>query len=217
MQVSFMVSAERARQLISVTGVVEALWVFPIGLLVREKGYFKPIILAAVPLYCLGEVLMMVAPAFDHSVSRLLFSQILLAIARSSFEAVKEVALLSASEPIDTAVVLAILSVCDKVGGMIGSTFSDIVWAEALPDAPRKYLSAEAISSAERLHPELQRQLSFPPGSAERIAIQHTYDETQRTMLIIGSVAMVFALGCALVMRNDNILRVKLPGSSVVP
>lgn len=211
MQVSFMVSAEQARQFISITGVVEALWVFPIGLLVRAKGYFKPIILVAVPFYCLGEVLMMAAPTLDHSVPKLVFSQILLAISRSSFEAVKEVAILSSSEPIDTAVVLAILSVCDKVGGMIGSTFSDIVWAEALPDAPRKYLSGEAILSAERVHPELQRQLSFPPGSAERIAIQHTYDEAQRITLIIGSVAMVFALGSALAMRNDNILRVRLP------
>lgn len=204
-------SAEAARDVISASGVVEALWVFPIGLLVRQKGYFKPVVLVAVPLYCLGEVLLMAAPRFAHSVPRLVFSLVLLAMARASFEAVKEVALLSASEPGDTAVVLAILSVCDKVGGMIGSTFSDIVWAEALPEAPRKYLSAEAVLSAERVHPELQRHLSYPWGSAERVAIQHTYDEAQRLTLIIGSAAMAFAMGCAVAMRNDNVLKVKLP------
>lgn len=195
------------------TTVVETLWVLPIGLLVRHKGYFKPIVVVAVPLYGLGEVLMMQAPKFDHSVSRLMFSQVLMAVARSSFEALKEVALLSGSEPVQVAVVLAILSVCEKVGGMIGSTFSDILWAEALPDAPRKYLSAESILSSERVHPELQKHTSFPKGSAERLAIQHTYDEAQKVTLIIGSVAMVFALLIALAMRNDNILKVRSPNA----
>lgn len=211
MQVSFFVPADSARYFISMSTVVEVLWAVPIGLLVRQKGYFKPIIVVAVPLYCLGEVLMMQAPKFDHSVPRLIFSQVLIAMARSSFESLKEVALLSASEPIDTAVVLAILSVCDKVGGMIGSTFSDILWAQALPNAPRVYLSAESILSAERVHPDLQRHISFPKGSAERLAIQHTYDEAQRLTLIIGSSAMAFAFVAALAMRNDNVLAIKLP------
>lgn len=54
---------------------------------------------------------------------------------------------------------------------------------------------------------------SFPPGSAEGIAIQHTCDEAQRITLSISisSVATVFALGCAQAMRNDNILKVRLP------
>lgn len=178
----------------------------PIGSLVRRTGYYKIILIGSAPMYSLGAVLMTRAPNYDHSESRLLFALVIATLSRSSFEAVKEVALLSSADDRDAAIPFAMMSVWDKVGGMIGTTLADVLWSAVLPNGPRQYLSAEALSNPTREHPLLAQHLALAVGSPERLAVQKAYNGVQRTTLIIASAIMVLALGVALSMNNVNVL-----------
>lgn len=177
-----------------------------VGVLVWWKGNLKLIIVAGSFLYLFGELLLIAAPRNGHSTPLLITAEAFLAISRSSFDGVKEVALLHSAHLGHTAILLAMLSVCDKVGGMIGATIADGVWAAALPDAPKNYLSGEAILSAERVHPFLKDHLALAPGSEARLAIQDVYDTTQMYTLVAGIVAMVLAVLCALAVDDGNVL-----------
>lgn len=177
-----------------------------VGLLVWWKGRFKYIVVWGGLLYLVGELLLITAQRTGHPFPLLIFAETLLAISRSTFDGVKEVALLQGAHLGQTPILLAMLSVCGKVGGMIGATIADRVWAVALPNAPKSYLSGEAILSAERAHPFLKDHLALPLGSAARLNIMEIYDNMQLYTLVAGSVAMVCAVFCALTMENVNVL-----------
>lgn len=190
---------------------------FVVGFFVQRTGRFAPIIWAAVPVYCLAGVFMNLAQELNHSLALLVFSQVLMALSRASFEAVKETALLSTAKQSDSAMLLAILSVSDKVGGMLGSTVADILWAMALPNAPRLYLTAETIFSPEVTHPLLEQHLSYPLGSPRRLDVERVYKDTQRTSLIIGCVLMALAMGLALLIANESLVREPLDPEQLQP
>lgn len=129
-----------------------------------------------------------------------------MAVARSAIRAVKEVALLSGTPwRQDTTILLAILSLSEKIGGMMGATLSDILWANALPNPPTRYLNGQTILSAERVHPRLAEHLAYPRDSEHRRAMLRTYDTTQRTALIVAGVAMIFSLVCVLGMEDVDV------------
>lgn len=208
LQVVFLLSSSAARHVISMSTAVETVCMLPMGYFVRRKGVFRPVLLVAVPLYCLGQITFILGARFGRVFGVVVFSQVLTAVSRSTFEAVKEVALLSgAMRQQDAAILLALLSVCEKVGGMVGATLSDILWAKALPNPPSRYLNSQTILSAERIHPLLKEHLAYPVNSSERKTILRTYEATQRSSLIIGSCAMLFALVCVLKMANVNVLK----------
>lgn len=106
----------------------------------------------------------------------------------------------------DSAVILAFLSLAEKLGGMVGATVSDKMWTSVLPNGPKRYLSAEAVLSAERTHPLLKQHLSYAIGSRERSAIQQAYNDVQRNSLIASCVIMAIGMACALVLRDINVL-----------
>lgn len=206
LQAAYVLPLSTSRQMVAISTVVEAAWALPIGLLVRQTGYFKPIILVALPLYCLGGVLMIATPKLNHSFGRLVFSQVLLAVAHSSFDSVKEVALLSGGPVGSPSIALALLSLAEKLGGTCGATLSDKLWNGVLDNAPKRYLTTDGILGSERVHATLAEHLCHPPGSAERIAIQKSYDDIQRLTLIISMAFLSLPFLMTLAMRNENVL-----------
>lgn len=154
---------------------------------------------------------MILAPLVGHSLGLLVLSQLLMTVSRSSFEALKEVFVPYFAAADEIPIVLAFLSLGEKLGGTIGATLSDKLWATVLPDGPKKYLSAEAVLGAERTHPLLQQHLSYAIGTMERSAIQRSYDIVQRNALIVCCSIMVVGAGCAMALRNINVLDSRPP------
>lgn len=154
---------------------------------------------------------MILAPLVDHSLGLLVLSQLLMTVSRSSFEALKEVLVLYFAAADESPIILAFLSLGEKLGGTIGATLSDKLWATVLPDGPKKYLSAEAVLGAERTHPLLQQHLSYAIGTMERSAIQRSYDVVQRNALIVCCSIMVVGADCAMALRDINVLDSRPP------
>lgn len=182
---------------------VETVCMLPMGFYVRRPGRFQRTLVSAVGWYFFGEVMLILAVRY-HIFGLLVSGLVLTSMCRSTFEAVKEVALLSGARwRQDAAMLLALLSLSEKIGGMIGATFSDTLWAKALPNAPTRYLNAQTILTAERVYPLLAKHLAYAPGSPERNAIVQTYETTQLHAVAIGIAMMSFASAC--VYKMDNI------------
>lgn len=193
----------------------------PIGYYVRRKRVFKPMLLKAVPLYCFGLAVGISAITVGHSFGLFLCSQALIAAARSTFEAVKELALLEDmwrrerpnAQRMPT--LFAYITLSEKIGGMAGATLSDILWSKALPNPPNRYLNSQTILNAERVHPALSKHLAYSEGSIERRAILYTYDTTQVISLLVGIVVMVAASLCLQRIRESDEISIQRKRQSI--
>jgi hypothetical protein len=58
LQVVYDLSISEAGYISSIYDVVASVWLFPVGYLIRRTGYFKWVVSVGVPLYTLGEGLM---------------------------------------------------------------------------------------------------------------------------------------------------------------
>lgn len=182
-----------------------------IGIYVRQTGRVTLIVWFAVPMYLVGAIGMILAQAVGHPIALFIVSHLTMAVSRSSFETVKEAIMLYFAVADDSAVILAFLSLCEKMGGMVGAVLSDKFWADALPNGVKQYMSAESLLSSERIHPLLQQHLSHAIGSPERTLIQHAYDTTHRATLIVTITTMVVGLICARFVRNINVHNLSKP------
>lgn len=206
LQVTFRLSGPVARRLLSMSLAVETVCMLPMGLYVWRTGRFHRVLEGAAFLYLLAEVLLILAVRYQVF-GLLVSSLVLTSMTRATFEAVKEVALLSGARwKQDTAMLLALLSLSDRVGGMIGATVSDILWAKALPNAPTRYLNAQTIWSAERVNSLLATHLAYPPGSPEGNATVQTYGATQLQSVAVGIGVMALACGCVSRMYDISLI-----------
>lgn len=207
LQVSYSLSESRSRALVSISTVVETAWMLVVGWRVHKTGNLAAFLLLCPLLLLGGLVMVFLAGELHYKLGVMIAGQVVAAIGQASFEAIKEVVLLASARPDDMVMLLAMLSLSEKIGGMIGATLSDIAWAKALPDAPKKYMSAESILSAERVHPQLEVHLSYPEGSPERLDIQQVYIKTQRILLCVAMGGIVVGFFSNSSIRNGFLFR----------
>ena len=162
-----------------------------------------------VPLYTLGEGLMIYFRKPGHSVGWIVFTQILIAIGGSSFTIVQQVAVLAAGTHKDAAGMLALLGLFGYFGGAVGNSISGAIWTNTLPDALQKYLPADALADWESIYDSLDVQLSYPVGDPVREAISLAYAEAQSRMLIAGTAVMGLACLCVLMIKNIKVSEIE--------
>lgn len=209
LQVVFDLSISTSGYITSIYDVVAAVWMFPVGYLIRRTGYFKWILLIGVPLYTLGEGLMIYFRKPGTSIGWVVFCQILIALGGSSFTCIQQVAVLSAGSHNDAAAMLALLGLFGYFGGAVGNSVSGAIWTNTLPEYLQRYLPAEALPEWEAIYGDLALQLSFPMGDPTREAVMLAYAEAQSRMLIAGTSIMGLALVCVLLIRNIKVSEIE--------
>lgn len=103
------------------------------------------------------------------------------------------------------AVVLAVESMFSSIGGAIGSTVASAIWQNTFPQALAKNLPESVQGNLTQIYGSLVVQLSYPLGSEERIAIQDSYGEAQRYMLIAATCVLSLSLVGTLMWRDLNV------------
>lgn len=209
LQVVFGLSISTSGYITSIYDVVAALWMFPVGYAIRKTGYFKWILLISVPLYTLGEGLMIHFRKPGNSVGWIVFTQILIALGGASFTAIQQVAVLSAGSHNDAAAMLALLGLFGYFGGAIGNSVSGAIWTNTLPEFLQRYLPEESLPEWQDIYDSLEVQLSYPMGDPTREAIMSAYAEAQSRMLIAGTSIMALALVCVLLIRNIKVSEIE--------
>ena len=89
------------------------------------------------------------------------------------------------------AVVLAMLSIFNAIGGAIGSSVAGAIWGGTFTEDLARFLPPESVADAPLIAGNLTMQLSYPIGSPTRIGIQNAYGNSQRIMLIAATAITV--------------------------
>lgn len=99
------------------------------------------------------------------------------------------------------AVVLAMLSIFNSIGGAIGSSVAGAIWGGTFTEDLARFLPAESVADAPLIAGNLTMQLSYPIGSPTRIGIQNAYGNSQRIMLISATAITVLGFPAVAIWR----------------
>lgn len=202
LQVVFDLSVAEAGYIGGIYDVVSGVWLIPVGFIIRRTGRFKWLLIAGMPLYALGEGLMIHFRRPGQPIGWMVFTQILIAFGGSMFTIGEQVAVLAASSHNDAAASLAMLGLFGYFGGAVGNSISGAIWTNTLPEALQRLLPEESLEVWEDIYDSLDVQLSYPFGDPTRDAIAAAYGEAQKTMLIAGTSILALALVCIVFVRN---------------
>jgi hypothetical protein len=116
-----------------------------------------------------------------------------------------QLAVLAAVDHQHVAAALALLNVAGTAGGSIGYTISGAIWTNTFEKALERYLPESALSSIADIYGDIEVQLSYAKGTAERIAIQKAYAYAQTRMLAAGTAIMVLSFIWVALIKNYNV------------
>ncbi|KAG5986153.1 hypothetical protein E4U43_005639 [Claviceps pusilla] len=208
LQVVYDISISSAGYIASIFDVVNGVNLFLVGFLIRWSGRFKWILVAGVPLYMLGQALLIYFRQPSFPVGYTVMCQVFMALAGGAMILGQQVSVMSVCRHNDVAAVLAMLNLFGNLGGGIGNSISGAIWTNTLPQKLQQLLPAAAAADWSAIYDSLDVQLSYPVGSDERAAIIASYAGTQRLMLITGTCVMVLGMLCVFVMRDVNVKKV---------
>lgn len=112
------------------------------------------------------------------------------------------------------AVIIAILNLFCSVGSAVGFTVSSFIWTSVFPKALKKYLPADANFT--RIYGSIVFQMFNKQGTPIRIAVNRSYGDAQRIMLITSVSLLVGALVSCALWRDIRIKDVKQVKGRVV-
>lgn len=185
-------------------------WSFPVGIAIRYTGRFKWIALYfGVPLTILGVGLMIQFRQPDVNIGYIVMCQIFIALSGGALVITEQLAAMAATSHQYVAVVLAIEGMFSNIGGAIGSTISAAIWTGTFPEALERRLPASAQDSLLEIYGDLTTQLSYPKGSPTRTAIDASYGEAQKYMLIGATAILALAIVAVLMWRDINVKNFK--------
>ncbi|KKY14145.1 putative mfs siderophore iron [Phaeomoniella chlamydospora] len=188
--------------------VVSGVLLLFVGFLIRKTGRFKWLLYISVPLYIFSQGLMIYFRRPNQSVWYLVMCQIFISIGGSIFIIVEQIAILAAVDHQHVATVLALLYVVGTVGDALGATISGAIWTNTFYKALERNLPDSALSNIDNIYEDLDTQLSYPVGSAARLAIQKSYGYAQTRMLAAGVGVMALAFIWTLMIRNINLTKI---------
>ncbi|KUI54749.1 Siderophore iron transporter mirB [Cytospora mali] len=188
--------------------VVSGFLLLLVGYLIRRTGRFKWLLYIAVPLYVFTQGLMIYFRRANQSVGYLVMCQVFISIGGSVFILVEQLAILAAVDHQHIASSLALLYVVGTVGDAMGATISGAIWTNTFKKSLSWNLPASAMPDIDLIYEDLSTQLSYPVGSATRLAIQAAYAYAQTRMLAAGVGIMSLAFIWTLMIKNIDLAKV---------
>lgn len=170
---------------INIYSMGSCFWSFAAGLILRYTGDYKwQALLFGMPMTLLGVALMIVFRQPEVNIGYIVMCQLFIAFGGGTLVITQQVGAMAATTHQYIAVVLAILSVFNSIGGAIGSSVAGAVWGGTFSSDLARFLPVESQADAPLIAGNLTMQLSYPLGDPTRIGIQNAYGYSQRIMLI---------------------------------
>ncbi|KAM0716124.1 hypothetical protein Q7P37_008638 [Cladosporium fusiforme] len=187
---------------INIYSMGSCFWSFIAGLILRYTGDFKWQSLGfGMPLTLLGVVLMIVFRQPEVNVGYLVMCQLFIAFGGGTLVIAQQVGAMAATTHQYVAVVLAILSVFNAIGGAVGASIAGAVWGGTFSSDLARFLPVESQANATSIAGDLTVQLSYPLGDPTRIGIQNAYGNSQRIMLIAATAITCLGFPAVLMWR----------------
>jgi MFS family permease len=181
------------------------------GAAISYTGRYKPVTLyLAIPFSILGAGLMIHFRQPGPNVGYIVMSQIFMAFGSGIIMITAEIAMLAICEKQQYfAVGLAVLAMFSNIGNAIGYTISAAIWQDILPKKLALYLPADELPNLVTIYEDIVTQLSYPIGSATRLAIQHAYGDAQKYLFTAGTAVWILGAVATVVWRNIDVTGIK--------
>jgi hypothetical protein len=155
------------------------------GIALRYYGKLKVYsFFFGVPLTMLGVGLMIKFRQPDENVGFIVMCMIFIAFGGGVLVTSEQTTLMAVSKQQDFPALLAVESMIISIGSAIGSTVAGAIWTGVFPARLAANLPASALPDLATIYGSFKVQDSYPVGSPTRDAINLSYGQTQKYMLI---------------------------------
>ena len=173
-----------------------------VSLFIKFTKHYKYYITVGACIYLLGVGLMIRYRAEGSTIGQIIGTQIVIGIGGGMVNVPAQLGVQASVSHSDVAAATAIFLTIVEIGGAVGAAISGAIWTGNLLPKLQAYLPPAAADQAATIYGNLTIAKSFPRGSAEKVAIDRSYQETMDLLLIVAACLCVPLLPLSLVMRN---------------
>lgn len=185
LQVVHNMSVVTAGRITQTFGFMATISAITISLFIRRSRQYRPFAILGCVIYVVGLISMLHNRTEGSSTVSILLGQIIIGMGGGIVNVSVQVGIQAVSDPADVATATALFLTALEMGGAVGSAISGAVWSYALPLKLYENLPVGSKEDAGEIFKELAKALAYPPGSAERLAINQSYQQTMDILLVI--------------------------------
>lgn len=180
------------------------------GVALRYYGKLKIYSLFfGVPLTMLGVGLMIKFRQPDENIGYIVMCMIFIAFGGGVLVISEQTTLMAVSKQQDFPALLAVEAMIIAIGSAIGSTIAGAIWTGVFPVRLLANLPASAKADFTKIYGDMNVQASYPVGSETRDAINLSYGQTQRYMLITAVCIYCITLVSTALWQNVDVRKMK--------
>ncbi|RYP44566.1 hypothetical protein DL768_008985 [Monosporascus sp. mg162] len=185
-------------------------WALLVGVVIHYWGRLRQLAsYFGVPLTILGVGLMIHFRQPDVNIGFIVMCQIFIAFGGGTLVICEQMTVMAVSEHQNIPAVLAVEGLVASVGGAIGLSIASAMWQGIFPAKLAKNLPASAQPDLVSIYGDITVQSSYPLGSETRNAINRSYGETQKLMLIAATCLYSITWGSTFLWENINVKEIK--------
>lgn len=162
-----------------------------------------------VPLTILGVGLMIHFRQPNVNIGYIVMCQIFVAFGGGVLVISEQTTLMAVSKQRDFPALLACESMIISIGSAIGSTIAGAMWTGIFPKKLAENLPADALPDLASIYGDITVQASYPWGSPTRDAINASYGQTQKYMLIAATCIYAVTWASVLGWQNVDVRKMK--------
>ncbi|KAE8363116.1 major facilitator superfamily domain-containing protein [Aspergillus caelatus] len=208
--VVFNQSVSQATYITNIYSVGSCFWAVLMGILIRYNGRLKwQALYFGVPITILGVGLMIKFREPGVNIGYIVMCQIFIAFGGGTLVICEQMTVMAVSSQQHIPAVLAMESMFINIGSAVGTTIATALWTGIFPHKLAEYLPADAQSNLVNIYGDMTVQASYPVGSAARDAINRSYSETQRLMLIAATCLYTVTLASVMMWKDVNVKKIQ--------
>jgi MFS family permease len=180
------------------------------GVALRYYGKLKMYSLFwGVPLTILGVGLMIKFRQPDENIGYIVMCMLFIAFGGGVLVTSEQTTLMAVSKQQDFPALLAVESMIIAIGSAIGSTIAGAIWTGVFPARLMANLPTDAMKNFTAIYGDIDTQTSYPVGSPTRDAINLSYGQTQKYMLIAATCVYSITLFSVAMWQNVDVRKMK--------
>ncbi|KAK6365501.1 hypothetical protein LTS17_011220 [Exophiala oligosperma] len=208
--VLFRQSITQATYIGNIYTIGSCFWSLVIGICLKVNGRIKRYALFfGVPMTILGVGLMIHFRQPGVHIGYIVMCQIFVAFGGGTLVIAEQMTVMAVSTHQHIPAVLAMEGLVAYVGSSIGQAIAAAMWTGIFPQKLLEYLPASAQPDFASIYGDLTVQASYPVGSPTRIAIDKSYGDTQRLMLIAATSLYTITLVSTALWKDIDVKKMK--------
>jgi MFS family permease len=213
-QVVYTLDTAKTGYMTQIYGVGSTIWAVLLGIWIRQTKHFKKTCLFfGAPLITLGAGLMIYFRGSESKIGYLVMCQIFIAFGGGTLVIGDEMAAMTASDRDGIPLMIALISLTGSIGGSFGYAVAVAIYSSTFPKALLSALPED--SKADYLQIYLggsSTQLTYPPGSATRDAINYAWAYSQKYECITACALLALTFPAIAMWKNYNVDKKQVKG-----